>query len=49
MHGGAVGSGAQVGNQNALKSGSYTRDLIEERRAYRELLRQLEKGLLELK
>jgi uncharacterized protein YjcR len=39
MHGGAAGSGAPKGNQNALKHGRYTRDAIEERRKLRSLLR----------
>jgi hypothetical protein len=34
MHGGARGSGAPVGNQNALKSGHFTR----QKRAFRKLL-----------
>jgi uncharacterized protein YjcR len=40
MHGGAAGSGAPAGNRNALKHGRYTRELIEFRRAVRELLRE---------
>ena len=40
MHGGAPGSGAQVGNRNALRHGRYARELIELRRAVRELLRE---------
>ena len=39
MHGGAKGSGAPRGNQNALKHGLYTREAIEERRALRQLIR----------
>jgi hypothetical protein len=39
MHGGAPGSGAPRGNQNALKHG-YTREAIEERRQLRTLMRQ---------
>jgi glucans biosynthesis protein len=39
MHGGAAGSGAPKGNQNALKHGRYTRGAIEERREMRSLLR----------
>jgi len=39
MHGGAAGSGAPKGNQNALKHGRYTRDAIEEGRQLRFLLR----------
>lgn len=45
MHGGATGSGAPVGNQNALKSGLYTREAIAERRAIRELLREAKETL----
>jgi glucans biosynthesis protein len=45
MHGGAPGSGAPRGNQNALKLGLYTKDAIAERKAVRELLRQSRKLL----
>jgi hypothetical protein len=38
MHGGAPGSGAPLGNKNALKDGRYTRERIEERRRMRELV-----------
>jgi glucans biosynthesis protein len=40
MHGGAAGSGAPEGNQNALKHGRYTRRRIEERQQIRAILRQ---------
>ena len=40
MHGGAFGSGAPTGNRNALKSGLYTRQAVQERRQMRDLLRQ---------
>jgi hypothetical protein len=40
MHGGAEGTGAPMGNQNALKHGHYTREAIAERRALRELIRE---------
>ena len=40
MHGGAVGSGAQAGNRNALRHGRYSQELIELRRAVRQLLRE---------
>lgn len=39
MHGGAAGSGAPIGNQNALKTGLFTREAIEERRALQDLMR----------
>lgn len=39
MHGGARGSGAPKGNQNALKHGDYTREAREFRKHVRELLR----------
>lgn len=39
MHGGAAGSGAPKGNQNALKTGLHTREAIEARRAIRTLLK----------
>ena len=45
MHGGAEGSGAPIGNQNALKHGFYTRKAVAERKELRELIRELERGL----
>lgn len=42
MHGGARGSGGQKGNQNALKHGCYTKEMIEELRELRELVRESE-------
>ena len=39
MHGGATGSGARVGNRNALKHGSYGREVLEFRCRMRELMR----------
>jgi len=40
MHGGAPGSGAPLGNQNALRHGAYTREAIAEYRQLRALIRQ---------
>jgi hypothetical protein len=40
MHGGAPGSGAPLGNRNALKHGQYTRKAIEERRVVQNFLRE---------
>jgi uncharacterized protein YjcR len=40
MHGGAEGSGAPTGNQNALKHGLYTREALAERKALRDLIRE---------
>ena len=40
MHGGALGSGAPLGNRNALKHGHYTSKAIAARRAIRALLRE---------
>jgi hypothetical protein len=40
MHGGAPGSGAPLGNQNALKHSVYTRKALDEHRSVQELLRQ---------
>jgi hypothetical protein len=48
MHGGAPGSGAPIGNQNALKHGDYTREAIAERRRFCELMRQSRKLLSEI-
>jgi hypothetical protein len=39
MHGGAAGSGAPVGNRNALRHGGYTAEAIALRREIRTLLR----------
>ena len=39
MHGGAEGSGAPVGNQNAFKHGRYTAEAIAQRREVAALLR----------
>jgi hypothetical protein len=38
MHGGAPGSGAPIGNRNALKHGRYTAKAIAMRREIRTLL-----------
>lgn len=38
MHGGAAGSGAPKGNQNALKHGLYTKEALAVRKHVRELL-----------
>ncbi len=48
MHGGAVGSGAPIGNTNALKSGVYTREAIEDRHRLRALMREWERNLEDL-
>lgn len=40
MHGGAPGSGAPVGNRNALRHGRYTAEAIVMRREIHALLRQ---------
>ena len=40
MHGGAAGSGAPRGNQNARKHGLYTREAFAERQQVSELVRQ---------
>jgi len=39
MHGGARGSGGQIGNKNALKHGLYSAETVEERQYYRQLIR----------
>jgi hypothetical protein len=49
MHGGAPGSGAPLGNQNALKHGHFTRDEKEERRRAQALLQQARKLLVDMK
>jgi hypothetical protein len=47
MHGGAPGSGAPKGNQNAFKHGVYTKQAIEKRRRVRLLIRQSKELLRE--
>jgi uncharacterized protein YjcR len=44
-HGGAAGSGAPRGNENAVKHGLYTREAIAQRRQLTELMRQSRKLL----
>jgi uncharacterized protein YjcR len=48
MHGGAPGSGAPRGNQNALKHGLYRKAAIEERRQLRALIRESQKLLKDI-
>jgi uncharacterized protein YjcR len=48
MHGGATGSGAPKGNQNALKHGAYTKEAVHLRALLREQIRQAEKLLKDL-
>jgi hypothetical protein len=48
MHGGAPGSGAPKGNQNALKHGVFTGNAIAERREARALVSQSRKFLRDL-
>jgi glucans biosynthesis protein len=49
MHGGAAGSGAPRGNQNARKRGIFTEQAIDERRQAQALIRQSRKLLADLK
>jgi uncharacterized protein YjcR len=48
MHGGAKGSGAPRGNQNARKHGCFTREVTEERGLIEAALREARKLLEEL-
>ncbi len=48
MHGGAKGSGAPLGNQNALKHGLYTKEAIEQRRKLNRLLKTTSEFLDEI-
>ena len=48
MHGGAAGSGAPLGNKNALKHGAYTRVAIERRAAISKLVKEANKLVAEL-
>jgi hypothetical protein len=41
MHGGAAGSGAPLGNKNALKHGRYTREASAELQKVRDIVRQV--------
>lgn len=49
MHGGASGSGAPAGNNNARKHGLFTAAAIAERRQIRVLLGEVRKVLQEMK
>ena len=49
MHGGAPGSGAPRGNQNARQHGLFTRDAIAERKQIQALLGETRKLLQEMK
>lgn len=46
MHGGAAGSGAPVGNRNALKHGLYTKEMKAQKARVRELIRETNEMLL---
>ncbi len=48
MHGGARGSGAPIGNTNALKHGMYTKAALEEQRELRSLIREMQESLQEI-
>lgn len=48
MHGGAHGSGAPIGNKNALRHGHYTAEAIARRRAISELIRSARDTLAKL-
>jgi glucans biosynthesis protein len=48
MHGGAAGSGAPIGNKDALRHGRYTADAIARRRELSELIRMSRAILAEI-
>jgi uncharacterized protein YjcR len=48
MHGGAKGSGAPRGNTNAFKHGMYTKVALEEHKALRNMIREMEESLREI-
>jgi uncharacterized protein YjcR len=48
MHGGAPGSGAPRGNQNALEHGLHRKAALEERRQLRAFLRKPQKLLQDI-
>jgi uncharacterized protein YjcR len=45
MHGGAKGTGAPAGNQNAFKHGTYTKEAFQRRQALDEMWREVRKLL----
>lgn len=47
MHGGAPGTGAPAGNRNALKHGMFTREEIEERQLFNQMMRKMRETLEE--
>ena len=49
MHGGAPGSGAQKGNQNARRHGLFTRDAVAERKRIQAMLGEARELLQEMK
>jgi hypothetical protein len=48
MHGGAAGSGAPIGNTNALRHGHYTAEAIARRRQLSELIKMARTTLAEI-
>jgi hypothetical protein len=48
MHGGAAGSGAPIGNTNAVRHGAFTKQALQRRARTRALFRQSRKLLKEL-
>lgn len=48
MHGGAEGSGAPKGNQNAFKTGFYTKESIEERKLLNQMLKEYKNSIEEI-
>jgi hypothetical protein len=49
MHGGAPGSGAPIGNTNAIKHGLYTREALAEKKSIQDLVRQARKLVNQIK
>lgn len=48
MHGGAHGSGAPKGNQNALKHGAFTRERLEEQKEIMRLIPESQETLRDI-
>jgi hypothetical protein len=48
MHGGAPGSGAPLGNSNAIKHGHYTKAALDARRRVADLVRQARRLVWEI-
>ena len=48
MHGGAAGSGAQLGNRNALKHGNFSHEVLATRKMVNQLAQEARKLIEEV-